>query len=180
MSRHGALFVLAILLLCACEGPTGPEGPPGEQGPQGEMGTQGPSADIRALEDKVDSLEAFLNYALGGTPDTADPLALGGTELVIVDPVGTRAANFATDTQFVGEVHNTGEADAVDVRVDFRLRVGGVAVADRSVNIGTVRAGEKKIFNFTVDGRDNYSSLDYTITYRGGGPFEGSVKVRRL
>lgn len=41
--------MVSVMLMVACEGPTGPAGPPGDEGPQGEEGDQGEPGSIDAF-----------------------------------------------------------------------------------------------------------------------------------
>ena len=89
-------------------------------------------------------------------------------------------------TTITGEIENTGTADATNVVIDFRARSSNNApITDASVNIGTAKKGESKIYTasfantafFSSDSR-YVSKADYTITYNEGGPDTGTITVQ--
>ena len=125
-------------------------------GPEGQVGPEGRAADIISLEAKVDSLNAVIEFILGGKPEDSDPLTLGETELRIRTPM----SNSFTEVTF--EVENMGDADAVDVRrVVLRFRNNeGAATAE----IEITATEDELVISSSV------TTADYTLTYSQGGP----------
>jgi hypothetical protein len=169
--------LLGLLLIVFMVGCAGKEGPMGPQGPEGD------TANINELQARVDSLEALITYALGGSPETEDPLKLGEqtTFGFVANKLGSESTNLLTDTRIRGELQNTGDYDAVDVKITFTIRKSGIRVDSASRTLGTIRAGEARAFSFVLDGRPReFERADYVIEYAGGPDKTGSLQIEQL
>ena len=92
-------------------------------------------------------------------------------------------------TTITGEVENTGDADASNVRIELRARnSNGAAISDSRASIGAVKAGESELFTAAFGGTCGLlggcsvskfvSSADYTLSYNEGDPVSGSLTIR--
>ena len=169
--------ILLLLALTGCVGIEGPEGPvgpegekgdPGARGPQGPPGQQGPTANIEDLEAKVDSLNGVIDdliyYFFGA--EEPEPLGVGETQIRFVLPVSI--VSYWNRLDIRGEIENYGTAGAVNVGVIFTSRnTDGAALLQNSLFVGTLRKGEKKLFqaSITRDSSLKIARIDYEILY---------------
>ena len=90
-------------------------------------------------------------------------------------------------TRITGEIDNTGDGDATNVVIDLRARNNsGAAISDSRVTIGTVEAGDSKLFTADFPGTSEWkhseseiyvSSVDYTLSYNEGDPISGRITI---
>lgn len=90
-------------------------------------------------------------------------------------------------TRINGEIDNTGDGDATNLVIDLRARnSSGAAISDSRVTIGTVKAGDSKLFSADFSGTSQYKSLDpeiyvssadYTVSYNEGDPISGRITI---
>ena len=205
MYRFLLLFCFSFFLACeGKEGPMGPAGPTGEQGPQGEQGTQGergqpaPTSEITALRTELSEVQArldsvqseltlaetLINYIFSG--QEPEPLSLGETQLRFVN--GFIQEKYGSGIK--GEIENYGNFDAINVRMYLRFRdINGSAIEEGWYLIGTVMAGEIKLFNIATDVYSNcvgcssspIKSMDFQFLYTEGGEDkiggEGNIRI---
>ena len=90
-------------------------------------------------------------------------------------------------TRINGEIDNTGDGDATNVVIDLRARnSSGAAISDSRVTIGTVKAGDSKLFSADFSGTSEYkysepeiyvSSVDYMVSYNEGDSISGRITI---
>ena len=111
---------------------------------------------------------------------------IGKPELRISSSATAARSTSTTTTRITGEIENSGNTDATNVKIEFRARnSGGAAISDASTTIGTVNKGESELFTATFSNTSYrptdtryVSRADYTLTYSEGEPIEGSITVQ--
>lgn len=121
---------------------------------------------------------------VGAAPTGTPRLQIGDTATAI-----RGYGNNSELTSITLAITNAGTADATGVRIKFMAQGnGGGPVDDAEVNIGTVKAGDRRllqdldvIFSGTSEWsfEANYvTSAEFTLTYNEGDPIAGTITVR--